>query len=149
MQSKRVRCVCCLNNLVQYIYIVFWLYCLGLILSCLASPMLPRPRPRSRENCLTHITDYNELLRVSFGLHECREQPSNRFLTIGKSPSWSPEEPCDLCETGSSSDPSVVCSGISDGTLLATAEPSDVCLWSPTWFRFATEYYTLVALSNA
>jgi len=35
-------------------------------------------------------------LRVSFELHECGQQPSNRFLTIGKPPSWSSEEPCEV-----------------------------------------------------
>jgi len=39
------------------IYMVFWLPRLGLILSCLASAMLPGPR----ENCLTHITEFSWL----------------------------------------------------------------------------------------
>jgi len=61
-------------------------------------------------------TDIQKILNDDSVCH--RQQPLNRFLTIGKRPSCSSEEPGDLCETGSSSDPSVVCSDMSVGTLL-------------------------------
>jgi len=45
---------------------VFWLPCLSSPRLASASSMLPRPR--SRENCLTHITGINTLRFISIGL---------------------------------------------------------------------------------
>jgi len=75
-QAKRVRCVCCLMNLVKYIYMVFWLPRFGLC-SCLASAsssssssssMLPRSREKlpHPHHCMVIYTSFNELVWWSF-----------------------------------------------------------------------------------
>jgi len=62
MHAKRVRCVCVCVCVLPYEYLHRFLTALpwprlSLILSCLASAssMLPR----SRENCITHITSFS------------------------------------------------------------------------------------------